>query len=258
MRTAPPGEVLRQLLARPVILEQPAICDPLGARLAQDAGYEAVSLAGYAIGAHLPLGSQLLLDDIERAVRAVTRACDLPLMLDADAGWGDGQQLTIAIARLETAGVAAIQVDSQHLPAGAPVNLAAERRRSHADLLQRVRTASVARHHALVVARCDVGPGPRYREAVDDAKALLSAGADAILVHGAAADLRRLPRDLPGATLIYTGPLPAVSGQSVFSPGVLEQWGYSAISNKYHRCYCSRAASGTLSTQSATCAARSG
>ena len=240
MKTSAASEVLRELLDRPAILELPAVCDPLGARLARDAGYEAVALAGYAIAAHLPLGSTFSIEAVERAACAAVRACGVPLLLDADAGLAASGQLGRDVAWLEAAGVAAIQVSSQHVPDHAPVRLASERQRTHAGLLQRVETACAVRDHILVMARCDVLPGHDYPESAGRAATLLAAGADAILVHAAESELCRLAKDLPGARLIYTGPLTASRGQSVFPPDRLEEWGYSGVSNKYHRCTCPR------------------
>jgi len=239
--TPPPGQVLRELLARPAILEQPAVCDPLTARLARDAGYEAVTLTGPAIGAHLPAGCELNLDEVERVTRAVVTACGIPLLLDADAAGGDAAALPAAVARLEAAGAAAIGVTSHYVPDHAPVSLRTERRCAHADLLERVRTACAVRRHALIVARCDVIGELGYADTTERAAALLAAGADAILVDAADEnELRRLPQDLPGATLICTGTAAAGCGQTLFSPDLLERWGFSATSNKYYKCYCSR------------------
>jgi 2-methylisocitrate lyase-like PEP mutase family enzyme len=225
VKTSAASEELRQLLDRPAILELPAVCDPLGARLARDTGYEAVALAGYAIGAHLPPGVTFSTEAIERVASAVVRACGIPLVLDTDAGPAAAGQLSLAVARFEAAGVAAIQVSSQH---------------AHAELLRRIETACTARDHILVMARCDVLPGPGYAESARRAAALLAAGADAILVHAAEPELCRLPEDLPGARLICTGPPTASFGQSVFAAEQLEHWGYSGLSNKYYRCYCPR------------------
>jgi 2-methylisocitrate lyase-like PEP mutase family enzyme len=236
-KTVWPGETLRALLARPAILDQPAICDPLGARLAADAGYQAVSLGGSAIGAHLPLTSGLSLDDIERAAAAVIRACGLPVLLDADVGWGSTGDIPRAVARLEAAGVAAVVVSSQHLPAQVPFSDAAERNRGRAELLGRVRAARAARAGLLVMARCAVPAGGGYDDALAEAAGLLEAGGDAILLHAPADQLPRFPRDLPGATLIYAGsPGP---GPQVSAPQ-LQQWGYGGLSRQYHRCYCAR------------------
>jgi methylisocitrate lyase len=218
----------------------PVICDPFGARLARDAGYEAVALPGCAIGAHQPLTCPLSVDTIEHAARAVVRACDIPLLLDADVGWGGGGEVAAAVTRLEAAGVAAIQLTSHSVPDHVPVSLAAERGRARAELVRRIETACGARHHALVVARCDAVSGSGYAEWLEQASALLAAGADAIALHATGDDVRRLPRDLPGAALIFTGPPAAGRAPSAFSPYLLGRWGYSAVSNKYHGCYCVR------------------
>jgi 2-methylisocitrate lyase-like PEP mutase family enzyme len=178
----------------------------------------------------------LSLDDIERAARAVISACGLPLLLDADIGWGD---LPGAVARLEAAGIAAIQLTSQHVPAQVPFSAAAERERAHADLTDRVRTARAAREHVLVMARCAIAPGGSYREAVRQARDLLESGADAILLRAGGDELRQFARDLPGATLICAGSPAPGRGQAV-PARLLEQWGYSALSRQYYRCYCAR------------------
>ena len=236
-KTARPGATLRELLARPAILDQPAVCDPLGARLAAEAGYHAVALSATAIGAHLPLTSSLGLDDIERVAAAVVRACRVPVLLEADIGWA----LPAAVTRLEAAGVAAIAVASQHLPDQVPFSEAAERGRACAELLGRVRAARAARTSLLVTARCAVAPGASagpegYADALDQAAGLLEAGADAILLHAPAALLPRFPRDLPGAALIYAG---SPSGPPA-GAGELQGWGYRGLSLQYHRCYCAR------------------
>ena len=236
-KTVWPGETLRALLAGPAILDQPVICDPLGARFAADAGYQAVALAGSAIGAHLPLTSELSLDDIERAAAAVVRACGLPVLLDADIGWGGTGDVPRAVGRLEAAGVAAVVVTSQHLPDRVPFSDAAERGRGRAGLLGRVRAARAARKSLLVMARCTVPAGGGYDDALAEAAGLLEAAADAILLHAPAVLLPRFPRDLPGATLIYAGspgPGPQVTASR------LQQWGYRGLSRQYHRCYCAR------------------
>lgn len=236
-KTAWPGETLRELLARPAILDQPAVCDPLGARLAADAGYQAVALGGYAIGAHLPLTSELSLADIEQAAAAVVRACGLPVLLDADIGWGGADDIPRALARLEAAGLAAVAVASQHLPAQVPFSEAAERGRTRADLLGRIRAAHSVRTRLLVLARCAIPAGHGYDDALAEAAGLLEAGADALLLHAPACQLRRLARDLPGATLICAGsPGPGPDP----SAADLQGWGYQGLTRQYHRCYCAR------------------
>ena len=237
VKTAWPGERLRELLADPAILDLPAICDPLGARLAAEAGYAAVALGGYAIGAHLPLTSDLSLEDIAQAAAAVVRACGLPVLLDADVGWGAAGDIPAAVTRLEAVGLAAVTVTSQYLPDRGPFSEAAVRARARAGLLDRVRAARAASGRLLVMARVDVPAGDGYPAAAGHVAGLLAAGADAVLVNAPADQLGRLTADLPDATLIYAGspgPGPAVGA------GRLQQWGYRGVSLQYHRCYCAR------------------
>ena len=235
-----PGEVLRDLLTGPRILELPSICDPLGARLAQEAGFDAVALAGFAIGAHMPLTRSLSIDDVERATAAVAAACSVPLLVDADAGWGSADQVPAAVTRLEAAGGGAVQLSSQHIPDRVPFTDSVERRIARRELVDRVSAAVAAREQMLVMARCDVAEDD-YDEALSHADDLLVAGADAILVYSAReADVRRLPTDLGPAPLIYAGHPRETCGRSVHDAERLEQWSYRGVRSKYHRCYCAR------------------
>jgi 2-methylisocitrate lyase-like PEP mutase family enzyme len=230
---------LRELLEAPRILEIPTVCDPLGARAAADSGYQAVTLAGYAIGAHLPSGSALSLAYVESTVRRVFRACGVPVLLDADAGWGDGADLTTAIGRLARAGAAGIQLSSQHLPSAVPFDRRFERRRSHHDLVKRVGEA--ADSMALIAARCDIDIDDGHEVALERAAELIAAGAGALLVHSADdAILRYFADALPDARLIYAANPALPCLPSVYPAEKLELWGYSAVNNKYHRCYCTR------------------
>src|ERR1700743_3015687 len=108
---------LRTLLAGPGILELPTVCDPLGARTAAAAGFAAVTLPGFAVGAHLPGDTLLTLADVERAVGRVADAGGVPVLLDADTGWIPPADLPAAVRRLARAGAAAVRLSTQHLPA---------------------------------------------------------------------------------------------------------------------------------------------
>jgi 2-methylisocitrate lyase-like PEP mutase family enzyme len=249
---------MRHLLAAPAILEQPAICDPLGARSAAEAGYHALTLPGYAIAAHLPGDVLVSLDDIERAVRRVTEACRVPVMLDADTGWDIDAELPSAVARLTAAGAAAIQLGSNHMPAAVPFHDQTERRNADANLLFRVRAAVATGADVLITARCDI-EASAYSAALDRAHALLAAGAAALVVHSDNdIHLRCFAADLPGAWLIYSANPALPSRPSVFSVAKLQSWGYSAVSNKYHQCYCARTALGRTGASKAQHASRQG
>ncbi len=242
-RTSPSAR-LRELLAQPTILEQPTVCDPLGARTAAATGYQAVTLPGFAIGAHLPGDTLLSLADIERTVRRVAESCGVPLLLDADIAWDPEHDLRSAVRRLATAGAAGILLSSQHLPEAVPLRDPGERRRAHDDLLGRVRVAADSGTDVLITARCDIDAADGgFAVALDRAGELLDAGVETLVVHSADdAALERLPAELPGTWLSYAAS-PALPGRpSVYPVAQLETWGYAAVSNKYHHCYCARTA----------------
>jgi 2-methylisocitrate lyase-like PEP mutase family enzyme len=246
----PAARRLRGLLAAGPTVEFAAVCDPLGARLAADAGFEAVALAGFAIGAHLPLTRSLSLADITRVSAAVAKACSVPVLVDADAGWGPVGGVPDAVRQLEAAGAASIQLSSQHLPDGVPFSAADERRQGRAELVERVRVAVRARDEALVMAAAElVDGGPAddtLPEFVAHCRALADAGADAVLVHSADAGLARLlPGALAGIALIFTGDPRQSCGVAVHDADRLQEWGYRGVRSKFHRCYCARLAGST-------------
>jgi hypothetical protein len=117
-----------------------------------------------------------------------------------------------------------------------------EHRKAQDALVRRVRLAVGERADIVIAARCTVGPAG-YPAALGTAGALLAAGADALVVATTdEADARRFPRDLPGALLIHAvaAALPGLPAEC--SPERLAGWGYAAVANKYHRCYCARTA----------------
>lgn len=231
------ADFLRELLAAPPILEQPVVCDPLGARAAADAGYQAVTLPAYAIGAHVPGDRLLTVDDIERTVHRVAEACDVPVLLDADTGW----DVPSALCRFVAAGVAAVHLNSPYLPTSATFDTLVERRRAHDELLGRVQAATGCDTDVLITARCDLDDRDGYGAALDRADALLAAGVDALLVHSLDdANLRTFAADLADACLIYAPLATLPSRPAVYSVAQLHDWGFAAVSNKYHHCYCAR------------------
>jgi 2-methylisocitrate lyase-like PEP mutase family enzyme len=229
---------LRALLEADEVLELPVVCDPLGARLAAEHSFEAVTLSGYAIGAHLPDGEILTADRIEAVVRRVSTAAGLPVLLDADAGLSPAVDLPRAVARLTTAGASGILFSSQYLPAAVPIDAATARAGSHADLMARV--SAVAGMDVVVAARLDVDLDP-YEEVVRRGRELMTAGASTLLVSsGSDATLRSIGRDLAGASLVHSADPALPCLPSEFSPARLQRWGYAGVANKYHQCRCPR------------------
>src|SRR3954453_14523779 len=113
-----PGKKLRELVAEPPI-QAPGAPSPLFARLIERCGYEAIYLSGAAFSAGilgLPDVGLFTLTELAQQTTYITRACALPLIVDADTGFGEALNVERTIIELEAAGAAAIQLEDQQFP----------------------------------------------------------------------------------------------------------------------------------------------
>ncbi|MFD7310955.1 methylisocitrate lyase [Promicromonospora sp. NPDC059942] len=177
----------REALAGPDILRLPGAFNPLSAKLIQDKGFDGVYVSGAVLSADLGLPDIGLTTLTEVAGRAgqIARVTDLPVLADADTGFGEPMNVARTVQTMEDAGVAGIHIEDQvnpkrcgHLDGKEVVGLG--------DAVRRIRAAADGRRDPdfLIMARTDVRgtePGERgLRLAIDRAKALADAGADAI------------------------------------------------------------------------------
>lgn len=173
----------RERLRSGELLQLPGAFNPLAARLIQDKGFDGVYVSGAVVAADLGLPDVGLTTLTEVAGRAgqVARMTDLPTLVDADTGFGEAMNVARTVQAMEDAGVAGMHVEDQVNP----------KRCGHLDgkqvvdeptALQRVRAAVAARRdeNLLVMARTDVRAVAGLPTAIDRAKALVDAGADAI------------------------------------------------------------------------------
>jgi methylisocitrate lyase len=161
----------------------PGAFNPLSAKLIQDRGFDGVYISGAVIAADLGLPDIGLTTLTEVATRAkqISRMTDLPSLVDADTGFGEPMNVARTVQELEDAGVAGLHIEDQvnpkrcgHLDGKAVVD---------ADTAtKRIRAAVDARRdpNLLVMARTDIRAVDGLAVAVDRAKALVDAGADAI------------------------------------------------------------------------------
>ncbi|MEV0072898.1 MULTISPECIES: oxaloacetate decarboxylase [unclassified Amycolatopsis] len=200
---------MRELLARPGCVVAPGCHDALAARIAQDEGFEAVYLSGNAASAGLLGRPDVGLADrhemTERA-RWVTSSLDLPVLADADAGYGDSHAVARTVREFEAAGVAGIHVEDQDLPkrCGAMEGV---RIVPFEDAVARLRAALKARTDPdfLIIARTDALALGDEAEAVRRAEAFAEEGADLVMVEDVRSEdqVRRLPKLLPGVPLLF-------------------------------------------------------
>lgn len=200
-------QALRQHLSAGELLLVPGAYDALSARIIEEAGFPAVYVtgAGFANAAFgLPdIGLVSSTELITHAGR-VTAAVSVPVIVDADTGYGGVLQVQRTVAELERAGVAAIQLEDQADPKRCG-HFDGQRLIPAHEMAQKIRIAAATRSDpALVlVARTDARGAEGFDAAVARARAYVAAGADVIFVEAprSADELRALPR-LIGAPLL--------------------------------------------------------
>src|SRR5947207_4620416 len=110
-----PGKQLRELVADATI-QVPGAPTALFARLIERCGYDATYLSGGAFSAGvlgLPDVGLFTLTELVQQTTYLTRACALPLIVDADTGFGEALNVERTIIELEAAGAAAVQLEDQ-------------------------------------------------------------------------------------------------------------------------------------------------
>ena len=200
-------QTLRQHLSSGELLMVPGAYDALSARIIEEAGFEAVYVtgAGFANAAFgLPdIGLVSSTELITHAGR-VTAAVSVPVIVDADTGYGGVLQVQRTVAELERAGVAAIQLEDQADPKRCG-HFDGQRLIPAEEMVQKIRMAAATKSDpALVlIARTDARGTEGFDAAVARARAYAAAGADVIFVEAPRStdELRALPR-LIGAPLL--------------------------------------------------------
>jgi methylisocitrate lyase len=178
---------LRSQLAQSTILIAPGASDALTARLIQEAGFDAVYATGAGIAnAQFALPDIGLLSSTEMItqIRRIVQAVDVPVIADADTGYGNPLNVMRTVQEYEHAGVAAIQLEDQVSPKkcghfdGKDV-IAAE------EMAQKIRAAVQSRidPDLVIIARTDALATHGYDEAIRRAKLYAANGADVIFVE---------------------------------------------------------------------------
>ena len=179
-------ETLRGMLAhdRGVIL--PGAPNALAARVIADLGFKAIYLTGAGL-TNMDLGLPDLgfmdLSQVADHVLAIRVVVDLPLIVDADTGFGNAINVAHAVRRLEQAGASAIQIDDQHAPKRCG-HFAGKELIPADEIVGKVRAAVDARREGMVViARTDACAVEGFDKAIERAQRYLEAGADMTFVE---------------------------------------------------------------------------
>ncbi len=219
---------LRELISGTNMLVVPGAYDCITARAVERAGFEAVYMTGAGCAATLgypDLGLVTLTEMVENAGR-LARSVDIPLISDADTGYGNELNVVRTVREYESRGVAAIHLEDQEIPKKCG-HLDQKKIVPAEDFLKKIRAASSARRSPdfLIIARTDALASHGLEEAVRRVNAALEAGADIAFVEAPQTleQIRDIPRLVNGPCLfnqVHGGKTPEVS------PADLQAFGY--------------------------------
>jgi len=172
---------LSEVLRKADFLTIPGVFNPFTALLAEKVGFKAVYLSGGALTSSLGLPDLgvITLDEVAEMVRRIREVTDLPIIVDADTGFGETINVYRAVRILERAGASAIQIEDQVLPKKCG-HLEGKEVVTPKDMVVKIKAALKARREMLIIARTDSRAVNGLQDAVERAKMYLEAGADVI------------------------------------------------------------------------------
>jgi len=173
----------RAALATGKLLRMPGAFNPLSAQLIQDKGFEGVYVSGAVLAADLGLPDIGLttLTEVSQRAGQIARVTDLPALVDADTGFGEPMNVARTVQLIEDAGLAGLHIEDQVNPKRCG-HLDGKEVVDESTALKRIRAAVAGRRDPdfLIMARTDIRGVEGLSAAVDRAKKLVDAGADAI------------------------------------------------------------------------------
>lgn len=178
---------LRQMLERREFVVAPGVFDMISAMLAERVGFRAVYASGYWLTASylgIPDAGIATFTDMLNRVSKVVEKSTVPVIADADTGFGGLLNVRHTVIGYEKAGVSAIQIEDQEFPKKCG-HTPYRRVVPMAEMVAKVEVAVDARQDPdmLIIARTDARTGHGYEEAVSRGRAYAEAGADIVFVE---------------------------------------------------------------------------
>lgn len=225
---------LRPLLEAPDILVAPGVYDAMTAAIAEAAGFKAVYLSGAAV-AYTRLGRPDIglstMSEMADTLTLIRDRIDLPVIIDADTGFGNALNAERTMRTYERAGASALQVEDQTYPKRCG-HLADKTLISPAEMAGKIAAMADARASAetLIIARTDAIAVEGFDAAIDRAEHYLEAGADALFIEAP-----RSREELARITATFKGRAPLMANMveggatPITGTADLEQIGFSLV-----------------------------
>jgi 2-methylisocitrate lyase-like PEP mutase family enzyme len=223
---------LKQIMAARKAVTVPGAANALFARVIEDLGFDVVYVTGAGV-ANMHLGAPdvglTTLTEVASVTAAVADSVALPIIVDADTGFGNPVNMVRTIRVLERAGACGVQIEDQTFPKKCG-HFAGKDVVPLAEMVQKVEAAVDSRVDSdlQIIARTDARATAGLQEAIDRANAFIDAGADATFVEAPLTleELARVARELPVpqvANIVFGGKTP--------DPGasMLAEMGFSIV-----------------------------
>jgi 2-methylisocitrate lyase-like PEP mutase family enzyme len=203
---------LRELLDGAEMLVAPFVYDCLQAKIAERTGFQAIYMTGFGTAAArgFPDLGLLTMAEMVQNVRAIAHAVNVPVICDADTGYGNPINVWRTVREYEEAGAAALHIEDQVWPKKCGF-LSGKQVIPMEEMVPKVRAAVDARRERdfVIIARTDALAVNGWDDVVRRCRAYRDAGADLIFVDGIRTldDLKNYASKLAGLPLLYNGAL---------------------------------------------------
>ncbi len=228
-----PAERLRKRLAEPGVIVTPACFDALSARIIERAGFEASFMSGFAVSAArlgMPDTGLISYAEMLEQGRDICNAVSIPVIGDADTGYGNALNVKRTVRGYAQAGFACAMIEDQLAPKRCG-HTRGKQVVSRDEALLRIQAAVDAREEGadiLIMARTDARATDGFEEAMWRIRAFAEAGADILFLEAPQSEdeMRAFCDGVDGhkmANLVEQGDTP------VLPPAVLEEMGYKIV-----------------------------
>ncbi|NMG21793.1 isocitrate lyase/PEP mutase family protein [Brasilonema bromeliae] len=204
----PSSQKLRQLLERPEILIIPGVYDCLGAKLAEQLGFELVATSGFGIAAStlgVPDYGLMTATEILASTGRIAQSVSIPLIADMDTGYGNALNVIRTIKDAVQQGIAGVLLEDQEWPKKCG-HFEGKRVISMAEHVGKIRAAVQARGDSglVIIARTDARAPLGLEEALSRGRAYIDAGADILFVEApqSVEELQKIASAFPDVPLV--------------------------------------------------------
>ncbi|EPJ46472.1 MAG: isocitrate lyase family protein [Osedax symbiont Rs2] len=220
---------LIQLIEEQGIVTAPGVFDGISSTLVEQAGFSAVYASGGAIArsSGVPDIGLLSLTEVVDRIRQIVTATDLPVIADADTGFGELINVKRTVQLFAQTGVSAMHLEDQQFPKRCG-HLEGKSLVSKSEMCNKIAVAKKYARDMLVIGRTDAIAVSGMSDAIDRARAYVDSGADMIFVEApqSLAQIEQIAAQVPGPKLInmfHSGKTPLVNTVD------LQQMGYQLI-----------------------------